>query len=337
MRVSVRSRYPRQVADQRNESQGFYEMLWDCDHCSTRGLLAKSQRHCPECGAKQNSDKRYFPKEGEAVRVDGHQYQGADRQCPACSAPQSARAHNCTNCGAALDGAQQVRALGAIPMAASKPVASVAKKRRGWVWLLVLAIVGAAGFGIWYRFIRKRSAQMTITAHSWERVIPVEEYRDLHESGWRDALPRDARITSCGLKQRSTKRVADGEECHNEKQDRGDGTFEVVKKCSPKYREEPVKDDWCNYRVLRWKEVPEAFVRAQGKGTTLVDPAGAPPAQVAETPGARRAGAMRETLTLELGKHKCEVSSATWRKYADGAAVKVLVRASSGEVVCSSL
>ena len=42
-------------------SEGFYEMLWDCDHCDTKGLLAKSQRHCANCGAPQSAYKRYFP------------------------------------------------------------------------------------------------------------------------------------------------------------------------------------------------------------------------------------------------------------------------------------
>ena len=43
------------------ESQGFFEMLWDCEHCGTKGLLGKSQRYCAECGAPQNPAKRYFP------------------------------------------------------------------------------------------------------------------------------------------------------------------------------------------------------------------------------------------------------------------------------------
>src|SRR5262245_40148949 len=95
-------------------------MLWDCDYCGTKGLLAKSQRHCPECGGKQNPDKRYFPKEGEERRVEGHKYEGADRTCSACGAPQSALAKNCTNCGAPLEGAAQVQGV-ATPVAPKKP------------------------------------------------------------------------------------------------------------------------------------------------------------------------------------------------------------------------
>ena len=56
--------HPAQMGQEREESQGYFEMLWDCDHCDARGLLAKSQRHCANCGAPQNPDKRYFPQPG---------------------------------------------------------------------------------------------------------------------------------------------------------------------------------------------------------------------------------------------------------------------------------
>lgn len=315
--------------EERTESQGFYEMLWDCDHCETRGLFARSQRHCPECGAKQNPDKRYFPREGEERQVDGHSYQGADRTCAACGAPQSARAKNCTNCGAALDGAAEVKGVAA-PAPAPRP----RRRSRWWIVVLVIAVIG---FGVWYRFIRKRSATVGVTGHAWERVIPIEEYGDHSEEAWREAVPADARMVICHQKERTTKQVPDGEECHNEKQDKKDGTFEVVKKCRPKYRSEPVEDDWCSYHVLRWKELPGSALRVAGKGLSPTSPTGAPPANVPPVPGARRAGAERQTLTLELGDQRCEVSEATWRKYKDGDRANVEVRASSGAVVCDTL
>ena len=317
---------------ERTESQGFYEMLWDCDHCETKGLLAKSQRHCPECGAKQNPDKRYFPKEGEERRVDGHRYEGADRACPACAAPQSARANNCTNCGAPLTGAAEVLGIAARMMAEPPK-----KKRRWWIPVLIVAVIGLAIFGIWYRFIRKRSATLAVTGHRWERVIPIEEYNDYREDGWRDQVPADARSVACQKKERSTRQVADGEECHDEKQDKKDGTFEVVKKCKPKYRSEPVEDDWCSYHVLRWKELPGSALRASGAGLTPTSPKGAPPANIPPIVGARRGGAERQSLTLDLGDQHCDVSEATWRKYKDGDRAKVEVRASSGAVVCDTL
>jgi len=52
----------------------------------------------------------------------------------------------------------------------------------------------------------------------------------------------------------------------------------------------------------------------------------------------RRQGRRTETLTLEFRDHgSCDVSDAVWRKYIDGQKIKTLVRASSGDVVCSSL
>ncbi|HEY5946369.1 MAG TPA: zinc ribbon domain-containing protein, partial [Kofleriaceae bacterium] len=92
------------MESERVESQGHFEMLWDCDHCDTKGLLAKSQRYCANCGAPQSAVKRYFPKPEDQKKVDGHVFEGADRYCPACNAPMGAKANACTQCGSPLDG-----------------------------------------------------------------------------------------------------------------------------------------------------------------------------------------------------------------------------------------
>jgi hypothetical protein len=313
------------MTQERQESQGFYQMLWDCDHCDTKGLLAQSQRHCPECGAKQNPDKRYFPKEGEEQRVDGHKYAGSDRACPSCQAPQSALAHNCTHCGSPLDGAAEVRGVAA-------PVAPVVvKKRRWWIAVVVIIVIAAIIFGIWYRFIRKHEATVTVTAHRWERAIGIEKFDERQEQAWRNEMPSDARMSSCHTKQRSTKQVPDGEECHMVKQDKKDGTFEKVNKCTPKYRSEPVEDDWCSFTARRWKEVDS--VRKSGTGLSPEWPTNVPRADVVEM----RAGKRVEKLILDFGKQSCDVDDTVWRKHADGAKLKVDVRASSGDIVCSSL
>lgn len=317
------------MPQQREESQGFYEMLWDCDHCETKRLLAKSQRHCPECGAKQNTDKRYFPKEGEAQRVEGHQYEGSDRWCPACQAPQSARARNCTHCGSPLDGASEIRGIAA-PVAPQR-----VRRRRWWIPVVVIALIAAIIFSIWYRFIRKREATMTVTAHRWERSIGIDQFDEHREQAWRNEMPSDARMAACHRKERSTKQVPDGEDCRIVQEDRRDGTFEKVKKCTPKYRSVPVDDDWCSYTVRRWKEIDR--VRQSGTGLSPAWPTTAPPAGVVESIGARRAGKRTEKLILDFGAQSCDVADAVWRKHADGAKLSVDVRASSGDIVCSSL
>src|SRR5690606_36018772 len=147
------------------------------------------------------------------------------------------------------DDAQEVRG---VETAAPPPK----KQRRWWILVVVLAVIAALGFGIWYRFIRTKSVQLTVAAHRWERAIDVEEYAQLSEADWRDAVPGAARGVSCRDKQRSTKQVPTGEEdCRTEKKDNKDGTFEQVQKCKPIYRDEPVYDAWCTYTVQRWKQL----------------------------------------------------------------------------------
>lgn len=316
------------MAEERIISEGHFEMLWDCEFCGAKGLLGKSQRHCAECGAPQNPDKRYFPPEGEAQRAVGHTYEGADRHCPACNAPQSAKAHNCTRCGSPLDGANEVRGV------TTKPAPAPKQKSRWWLVLVVIAVIV---FGIWYLFFRTKSVQVTVTAHRWERAIGVEEFAELQESAWRNEVPADALSMRCHEKKRSTKQVPTGEEdCRTERKDNKDGTFEQIKKCTPIYRDEPVYDDWCTFTVQRWKQLDP--VKAAGTGMTPAWPTeGLPPAEAQQVLGARRQGKRTTTYILDFGGQTCEVSEATWNKYADGQKVSVEARARSGKLVCSSL
>lgn len=323
------------MGHEREESQGYYEMLWDCDHCDARGLLGKSQRYCANCGAPQNPDKRYFPREGEERRVDGHLYEGADRSCPACGAPQSARAHNCTHCGSPLDGAAEVRGVADAPATPRAAVARPAgRRRRIWPWLVLGLLVIATA--IWFRCLRSQSAQVEVAGHRWVRTVAIEEFDERTEEAWRNEVPRDAGFPICHERQRSTHQVADGEDCHNERRDKKDGTFEVVKKCKPKTRSEPVMDSWCRYTARRWRKIDDA--RATGTGLSPSWPPGLPPADAPPQLGAHRPGARSETLTLDFGGHgSCDVAEPTWRKYQDGQKLTLDVRASSGDVVCGSL
>lgn len=315
------------MAGERTESEGFYEMLWDCEHCESKGLLGKSQRHCPNCGAPQNPDKRYFPKPEEQKRVDGHKFEGSDRHCPACNAPMGAAAHNCAQCGSPLDGSKEVKGVAA-PVAAKPP-----KKKR---WPIVLAVIAIIIFAIWFFFIRKKAATLAVTGHRWSRVVALEKYGDWPQEAWRNEIPNNASMPTCVKKQRSTKQVEDGEECTTEKVDKKDGTFEQVKKCKPKYKSESVEDDWCTFTVRNWKKVDEA--KANGAGMTATWPDKVPAADVQAQIDAIRSGARTETLYLDFGKTgSCEVDDAKWRKYKDGDKVKLEVRARSGAIVCSSL
>lgn len=313
----------------REESLGSYEMLWDCPHCDTKKNLGVTHRHCPNCGAPQDASKRYFPSDADKVAVANHQFTGADRICSSCGTAQSAKAKNCGKCGAPLDG------MKAVPFVREKEAPKA--KGRPWGWY-ILAFVLLLSVAIWWRCIRKKSIELDVKGHRWATVIDVEEFREVGESKWKNEVPSGARAVSCVQKERSTRSVPDGETCKMVKRDKGDGTFEEVNQCTPKTRQEPVYDDYCDYRIDRWTKVDA--LKKEGTGTDVVW-AEAPPAPTLTGPGARRAGERRATYTLEFSDGKkartCDVSEGTWRKYKDGQHVKAKARASSGELVCSSL
>lgn len=312
----------------REESLGSFEMLWDCSHCDTKKNLGVTHRHCPNCGAPQDASKRYFPSDADRVAVADHLFTGADRVCPSCGTAQSAKAHNCGSCGRPIDGA-------AVPLVVEKQ--PVRAKGKPWGWY-VLAVVVLLGVAIWWQCIRKKNIELDVTAHRWTTEIAVEEYREVGEQQWRDQVPTGARATSCSQKERSTRDVPDGEDCAKVKRDNGDGTFSEINQCTPKTRRESVMGDWCDYRIDRWTKVDNLMEK--GGGLKVVWPTAPPPPAIVGQ-GARRPGARTATYTLDLydgkSERSCDVSEATWRKYADGQHVKAKARAASGELVCSTL
>ena len=312
----------------REESLGHYEMLWDCTHCDTKKLLGKTHRHCLNCGAPQGDAKRYFPPDADKVKVEDHVYSGIDKKCGSCGAAQSSKASHCGQCGASLGDAK------AVPLTTQpRP----AKRKSNLLWYVLAGILVFVVL-IWFVCIRKKEIEMQVTGHRWAVVQDIEEYREVSEEAWRNEVPSGARQVSCSRKQRSTRSVQDGEDCRVEKVDKGDGTFEEVKKCTPRMRDEGVDDDFCRFQIDRWAKVEE--LKANGAGLELKAPA-VPASKIQSGLGARRAGERRVTYTLDFhdGKNKryCEVGEGTWKKYTDGQKIKAKVRASSGELVCSEL
>jgi hypothetical protein len=168
-----------------------------------------------------------------------------------------------------------------------------------------------------------------VAAHSWKRAVAIEELSEYQDEAWRNEVPANASIQGCHEAERSKRQIEDGEDCHTERHDKKDGTFEQVKKCKPKYRSEPVMDSKCRFTARRWKPIDE--VKATGTGLSPAWPTNLPPGDTQVVLGARRQGKRTETLTLELTGHgTCEVSEPVWRKYTDGQKVK-------GEIACSSL
>ena len=329
------------------EKEIYYEMLWDCTQCNTKGLLGDSHRHCPTCGAAQDPTKRYFPEPGVEVEARNHQFVGADWSCAFCSSPNSAAAAHCTNCGAGQDGTKPVALVA--DTTAPEPVLAPAPAapRSGW-WRWALALFAVAVVALGFMFTRTHETTATVSGKNWQREIQVEKFGPVSDTAWCDSLPGDAYSVSQSREQRSTRRVEDGQVCHDERIDKGDGTFVKRRECTARYREEPVYDNRCRFQVNRWRGYRTVRAGPQTAGAPMwpaLGPIGNTGGNnlsglAANAMGAERDGPRSESYVLSLqseGKTwTCNVSESVWNKYEQGTTAPIQVRMTGG-VDCASL
>lgn len=339
-----------------------YEMLWDCRYCGTTKLLGKTHRHCPNCGASQENAPRYFPSDEEKVAVEDHQFVGADLICPACGTNASRAANNCGNCGSPLEGAKgvavrrdQVQAEGAVFVGetakdaereyrearAPAPPPPAPKSKTpfvlGGVGCLVVLVVAAALVLCGWR----KKAGFEVVAQTWTYSVDVERFDAVSDSGWCSDMPSGATDVTKTRAQRSTKKVEDGQDCKTRKVDQGDGTYKEKKECSPKYKDEPVMDDKCSYKLNKWKVVRTE--KASGNASTAPHWPDAKLARTGECIGCEREGKRTETYSVSLkdaggGASKdCDVDKTKWTSMKPGTRWNAEVRVMGGGVVCDSL
>jgi len=273
-----------------------YEMLWDCQFCGTKGNLGLTHRFCPNCGAPQNPDSRYYPSDDEKVAVHDHHYVGVDVTCPHCSELNSAAAEFCGQCGSPLTEGAEAKTLDAQVRKAEEQFESSGsrdlvkekfdaemqrvgvkpkkKPRSGPNVALIVVIVGlvVAVIAVIAALTATHETTVIVTGHEWERTIHIDEYRDFSVRDWRDSPPAGDNVSivplSCERQQRDTLRVPDGEECSVKRVDQGDGTFREEQECRTIYRDEPVYDDMCTWTGQRWE-----FERDErASGTSLAEP-----------------------------------------------------------------
>jgi hypothetical protein len=340
-----------------------YEMLWDCEYCGTKKLLGKTHHYCPSCGGAQNPEWRYFPSDEEKVAVENHIFTGKDRLCPACQAPSSAAATHCGGCGSPLDGAKEAAtrtdqvgdAFAGESVADAKrereqakggrPKAPAVAPTRKHPWRRRLAIIALVilGLGTLFYFLgRTEEARVRVAGHAWKREIQVEQLGPVRDSSWCDQMPHDAYRVSHERAVRSHRQVPDGQDCHTRRSDQGDGTFRESRECTPRYREEPIYDDRCNYTVDRWHH--ERAVVASGQEVT--PPPSWPATDLVRQGnclGCEREGGRSETYTVSLldaktGKTRgCDFEEARWASLAPGSEWVVDVGMYVDYTECSSL
>jgi len=123
--------------------------------------------------------------------------------------------------------------------------------------------------------------------------------------------------------------------------DQGDGTFRRVCQTVTDYRDEPVYDDWCSYRVDRWSFARQVTSQGEGKSP----PPAWPVYQLAQGIGRfgqERAAGQDESYAVTIREadgdlHTCRFGrQQEWEQYSVGAEV-TLELTLTGSPDCDSL
>ena len=353
----------------RSEDKGRFQMLWDCPACGNEGLLGVDHRFCPTCGAAQDPSRRYFPPDDKKVPAADHPFHGADKVCPACDTPNSAKSSFCEACGSPLDGAREAarrddRVTGDGEAFAGESVRDAVaeakrerqeaeaarladlhddplpeRRRGGGSWLamgcvgtVAVAVIGAALFCL-LSFLWSTTEAVEVVGHQWTRQVPIEAFGPVEKSGWKDEVPATAQGVTCREEKRGSRRVEDGEDCRTRRKDNGDGTFNEVRECTPRYRDEPTYDQKCRYTVDAWRVVRTE----QTAGSDL-----SPRWPEVRLNAGEREGERGGTYTVHLqdpkgARHSCALDEPTWASYQPGAKVEARFGGLTGLIDCASL
>ncbi|MGB1287394.1 MAG: hypothetical protein ACPG7F_12725 [Aggregatilineales bacterium] len=328
-------------------SKKVYEMQWDCQYCGTKKLLGKTHRYCPHCGGSQHPDARYYPSDDEKIAVQDHIYVGRDRICASCDDLNSAASDFCQQCGASLENAKVADVLNAEKMPDSgyfensgsrdrvkesfdNDMARInehgRKKKKNddkqglnlRTAVLVALLIGAI-FSVFYMLTATQGIDLTVTGHEWAREIQIEKYQTQVVSGWHDSNIQttldNASNLGCYEKQRGTITVT-YEECHIERIEKGDGTYEEEEVCEDKTRKEPAYDDWCTWTGQRWDY--EYSVTTSGVGLSEIPVWGEINLKCEDKKhvGCERAGHRNESYTVlyrgEDRPYRCDFPQTIW-------------------------
>jgi hypothetical protein len=220
--------------------------------------------HCPFCNTRNAADASVCIQCGGDLK-EGHRRQSGrvlsgapigentPLKCPNCGALNPS-GNTCSACGALLVKAQSPEQAQAVAPTAKPTVF------RPWMLLPIAAILMLCCVVVGFLFFRTTAQTGVVQTIQWQRVIAIEEQREVTKEAWRDELPGDARVLSCQQAYRSRQEnpVAGAKEvCSTELVDEGSGAAKVVETCFYE-----VYADYCKYQALEWQKVDQMV--AQG-------------------------------------------------------------------------
>jgi hypothetical protein len=262
-------------------------------------------------------------------------------QCDHCNAACSRRAHNCGRCGAELGEAAQVQPHGDTSAAILLPSSrAVPPPRPLWKLLVPTAALLLVAVTV-VLLVWKKDQKLVVAGHSWRRTVSIERFAPVMQSAWCNELPSGASDVTRRSEQRGTKQVADGEDCQIRKKDRGDGTFEEERACTPRFKQEPVFEQKCEFSILKWSSVRQEIAQAE-RGDAPRWPSVTLARSGCSGVGCEREGARSEQYTVVFRdtrgeEYRCDLDQKAWSSYVEGQRYAGRLRALTGSLDCGSL
>ncbi len=296
---------------------------WDCPVCGTKGITG-DKMSCPSCG-RARGDVQFYMKNGpgeggslEASERKDIEYldenktaemrREADWYCSFCNSLNKDNAAFCTTCGASRENSEsnyfdqlkkkkEAEQAEAAAQARNQPQPKKGGSKK--MLLLLIAVVVAIVGLVMYFNGNKTQGDLEVTALSWERSIPVEQYLKYSESAW--SLPEGATLTDQkseihhydqvldhyeDVEVQRSRRVLDHYETYYTYEDKGNGSFEEVSHERPVYETEyytetvsqpvyvpvPRYQTRYYYDIWRWTHVRDADASGDSHEAFWPDP-----------------------------------------------------------------
>ena len=196
------------------------EGRWDCNKCDTKGILGR-YKDCPNCGGQRPANVHFYlpgdePAVTDSVRLAEAKI-GPDWTCESCGQDNPADRKTCRKCGSPKDSAKSRKVTdyglentprsgndegSQYSLQPSSPLSTLIsnyqetsvsifdKIKIPAALITAILIIGALAFLIF----GTHPVPVTVTGHSWQRTVSIEQYKTVRESDW--SIPAGGREIS---------------------------------------------------------------------------------------------------------------------------------------------
>lgn len=257
-------------------SNGSTEFLWDCRHCGSEGLLARTEAYCRFCGSLQDKEHRYLASPTFASNPK------AAISCGGCLSLTAVDSRFCSHCGAQVecdllpgdtsadlainplegeDSKAGTPSQETIQLAEPLIFAPSPTSRRRLAAILTTLLSGLGMIFVW-----TQPQSVEVIGHQWVKGVKIERYLPSNETSWCHQVPTGAYQIERRSFFETFRNIPDAEDCYLQPTQ----TAHKKQECQPRFLTEPLYDRLCDYRINRWH--PVRSVLTEGNDIHPLDP-----------------------------------------------------------------